>query len=145
MMNLNELEIAVLEMMLVGDHPLLNEMRRQLAVCHVGGRDYTGHGFFTSLQVDTNTVTFPQLRRLVLGDIMVDAEGLEDSGGFALFIKDGLISTLEGFSFADIWPDQITTFRLWYFWSNTQNYNNGERNWQALYDELDQTLKSIQD
>jgi hypothetical protein len=51
MKGLNELEQAVLDMLLSGDHPVLAKLRAQVKHARVISKKLTGVGFFCSFEV----------------------------------------------------------------------------------------------
>lgn len=75
-------------------------------------REFTGHGFYTD---------FDDVGDGVLGGCFCDCvlgtpSAVLNNGctvGFALFIRGGKISTLEGYTFGDEqWPDVIETYEV---------------------------------
>lgn len=112
--DLNPLERAVLEMFLDGDDARLGILREQLATCSVRSRELTGAGFFTNLHVPAGAHKIDSLHRVVISDVDADVPGLTHGAGFALFIENGVLDFLEGFSFGEPWPSEITGFQLRY-------------------------------
>ncbi len=47
---------------------------------------------------------------LELGDTHAKLEGLKLGAGFVMFIRDGLIKTLECYTYDEPWPISITTY-----------------------------------
>ena len=130
----SKIEKAVLEKLIEGSIPLLIELRKQFDVCTVKDREFTGHGFFADLSVPEETQKKVGLN-LVLGDVLgEDIPELQRGAGFLLFINDGILTCLEGFSYEEPWPTQVDEFRLTYF----KKHNNGllspatSRDWTAL-------------
>ena len=127
----NELSImeeAVLKKLLDGHLPLLIQLRRQLEQCTVAKREFTGHGFFTELTVPEN---IPRTTRLDIkfGDVIGEVPGLANGAGFLLYVKDGILDMLEGYSYDEPWPLSIEGFKL--------KYTKGEeRDWVALGETL---------
>jgi hypothetical protein len=111
----NELERQVLEKLLAGNHPVIQNLRRQLSGIQVVKRELTGTGFITSFHVQTSLIT-PSLQAICFkfGDVIADVENLEHGAGFLLYISDGAIDALEGYSFEEEWPERISQFRLSY-------------------------------
>lgn len=136
-----KIEQAVLEMLLAGSIPLLVELRRQFEVCTIKKRKFTGHGFFTDFSVPEETQKRVGLD-LVLDDVLgEDISGLQNGAGFLLFIKDGILDYLEGFSYEERWPESVNEFKLTYskkypgtppphklFWLSAES----ERDWTSL-------------
>jgi hypothetical protein len=102
----SSLEQVVIATILAPDHPVLNALRRQFERSHVASRETTGVGFFTELDVPTDVAPAPvKPGRLDLGDVTATIEGLEHGAGFVLFVQDGVLDFLEGFSYDEPWPD----------------------------------------
>ena len=112
---LSKIEKAVLEKLLEGSIPLLVELRRQCEACTIKDREFTGVGFFTDFSVPEETHKKVGLN-LVLGDVFGDdIPELQRGAGFMLFIEDGILTCLEGYSYEEPWPTQVDEFRLTYF------------------------------
>ena len=103
MHEIEPIERQVLQMLLAGDHQLLEELRKQLAHCVVVEREFTGVGFFTTFEVQGCIPQFEARRRIVIGDVCADVEDLDYGCGFILFVSDGIIGTLE----CHLWGDDV--------------------------------------
>ena len=125
---LSILEISVLSKLLDGDLPFLVQLRPQLELCIVEKREFTSYGFFTTLAVPGYIPTSPKLD-IKFGDVVADIQGLNSSAGFVLYIKNGILDMLEGYSCDELWPENISNFNL--------KYMNGEkRDWITLKKKL---------
>jgi hypothetical protein len=103
---LSALERDVMETLLSRDHPVLNALRRQFEQCHVVSRKLTGVGFYTDLAIAEDFAPAPvKPGRFALGDVTATVDGLERGAGFALFVEDGVLDFLEGFSYDEPWLD----------------------------------------
>lgn len=112
---LNGFERAVLEKLLAGNHPVLSALRAQLGSCEVSSREFTGHGFFTNLKVDPSVEPAPTSRpRIQIRDVGGKISGLKYGAGFVLFVTEGYLDFLEGFSYEEPWPPEISEFSLAY-------------------------------
>jgi hypothetical protein len=102
------LERDVIATLLRPDHPVFEALRQQFAVCRVKSREFTGVGFFTRLLV-TGVVVPTELTRIRfhLGDVAATLDGLEHGAGFVLWIENGVLATLEGFSYDEPCPDLV--------------------------------------
>ena len=132
------IEKAVLAKLLEGSTPLLVELRRQCEACTIKDREFTGYGFFTYFLVPEGTCKKDGLD-LVIGDVLGEnMPELQNGAGFLLFIKDGILSCLEGFSYDEPWPTQVDEFRLTY----AKKQNNGQlspatnRDWEVIENAL---------
>lgn len=102
MLDIEPIELRVMQMLLAGDHPILETLRLQFRHCWVADRNFTGVGFFTSFKIWERTPKIRPPRRIVLGDVGADVDGLQHGCGFILFVKDGLLDTLE----CHLWGDE---------------------------------------
>ncbi len=101
---LSPLERDVLATILAPEHPVMNALRRQLERCRVASRETTGVGFFTTLAIAPDIEPAPvRPGRMSLGDVKGDVDGLEHGVGFVLFVENGVLDVLEGFSYVEPW------------------------------------------
>ncbi len=110
---LTPLEAAVLEMLCAGEDPKLEVLRAQLAGVTVVGRELTGVGFFTQLQVPADAPTLDE-NVGPFGDVEAVLEGVEHGAGFLLWFRNGRMSQLEGYSYGEPWPKDAGRFSLRY-------------------------------
>jgi hypothetical protein len=115
MQELTPLERSVLDAALAGPGRTLESLRHQLENCRVRGREFTGVGFYTDLTPD-DSKRVHEIREadLRITDVWADIESLEHGAGFLLFVKDGLLQMLEGFTYDEPWPDEVKTFSVQY-------------------------------
>lgn len=112
--DLEPLDAAVLETLLAGNHPVLVALRAQLAEATLESRELSGVGFFTHFTLPPTVAPVP-VRCLRFGDVHGTIAGLEYGAGFVLFVDDGRLTMLEGFSYAEPWPvGPITEFSISY-------------------------------
>lgn len=112
MIGLNNLEQAVLDKLLAGDHPILAILRKQAAQTQLNKREYTGAGFYCDFLVGNNA---PLVQGdFDIGDVHAELEGLSHGAGFVLFIRGGRLSMLEGYTYDEQWPAHIKGFSLRY-------------------------------
>lgn len=71
----------------------LDEQLRDVVVC---SRENTGAGFFTIMRPANAKTLIPQTH--AIGNIFAKLAGMREPMTFVLFIKDGIIDTLEGAS-----------------------------------------------
>jgi hypothetical protein len=110
---LTPLEREIIATLLAPDHPVTQALRQQLVGCRVASREFTGHGFFSTLLVTDGVAAAPVARkRLALGDVSANIDGLEHGAGFVLFVREGVIAVLEGFAYDELWPDGVKRFRI---------------------------------
>lgn len=117
------IERAVLEKVLDGDYPMLLRLRRQLDVCIVVAREFTGVGFYTTLEVPQTEARTAGLDTK-FGDVIGEISGVSNGVGFLVYVKDGVLDTLEGYTFDEQWPLAIASFRLRYFKGEVRDWND---------------------
>ena len=118
-----DLERQVLEKLLAGNHSVIKNLRPQLAGIEVIKREFTGSGFITSFRVDSSLVPGVLLGKdFKFGDVVADIENLEHGAGFVLYISNGAIDALEGYSFEEPWPERISEFKLSYAKGDTRDF-----------------------
>lgn len=113
---LNEIEGAVLDKLLAGEVPALQVLRSQRQQLRVTKREVTGVGFYTEFGHPPDSVRLRAPTRVCLGDVLADMQGIEHGAGFVLFIEDGLITMLEGYTTANERWLESTTLRSLRYW-----------------------------
>ena len=100
MIGLNNLEQAVLDKLLTGDHPILAVLRKQVSQTQLAKRKYTGAGFYCDFAVGSNAPTVEG--DFEIGDVHAELEGLNHGAGFVLFVR--------GASAASTCPSRASAF-----------------------------------
>ena len=113
MEGLNTLEQAVLDKLLAGDHPVLAVLRAQAQRARVTRREHTGVGFFCDFDVPSDVPRAPH-SDFHLGDVNATLDGLAHGAGFVLFVRNGRLATLEGYTYEESWPKEIRNVKLTY-------------------------------
>jgi hypothetical protein len=113
MTELNTLERAVLTKLFEGEHPALLALRRQLEVATVMSRRVTGSGFFTTFALPSETPPAP-VKKARFGDVEARIVGLKYGAGFLVYVDDGELHMLEGYSYEELWPESVQSFELRY-------------------------------
>lgn len=115
MQQLNEIERRVLKMILHGDHPILAQLRQQLARCQVVNREWTGSGFFTELKVARDCDAADTKKDNVhFGDVVAEIEGVRHGMGFVMQVVSGYLASLEGYTFEESCRRNPRLFELRY-------------------------------
>jgi hypothetical protein len=83
----------------------LEILRGQMRDAIILSREMTGHGFYTIFMVSENALRLPNHQSLWTGDVCANVPSLNYGAGFHLYIKDGAVDQLEGFSYDGPWPD----------------------------------------
>lgn len=104
------LETEVMTMLLAGDGPTLEQLRRQLEAATVASREQSETGFATNFDVPAELrLSFNTLQ---LQGVAATIAGLEKGASFTLFVSDGVIDFLEGLTHGEPWPAEITEYTL---------------------------------
>jgi hypothetical protein len=114
MKNLTALEDQVLEMLLRGEDETLSVLRQQAKQMQVSSRKMTGAGFYTEFEVPSEASRVPGRPTFKLGDVNGTADNVKHGFGFLLYVKDGVVSMLEGYTYDDPWPDEVRGLVLTY-------------------------------
>ena len=114
MNSLAEFEAEVMNRLLAGDHPYLALLRDQYRSAVVRGHELSGKGFVCTFDVPASQATLPDGLDCAFGDVVGTLQGVINGVGFLLFVRDGLLSMLEGFTYGEPWPSEIGEFTLDY-------------------------------
>jgi hypothetical protein len=112
MVGLNEFEQAVLQKILAGNHPMLATLREQCGHARLAKRENTGVGFFCEFEVEADAPMVPG--NFQVGDVHAELEALKYGVGLVLFIREGRLHMLEGYTYDEPWPEQVRGFSLRY-------------------------------
>ena len=103
---MEELERVVMAHLLAADTVIAPALRAQYAVVRVAGREFTGGGFFVDFVVP------PEAPRIAPPELEIGADATLADGtavGFLLFVRDGALVMLEGYTFGDDpWPESAS-------------------------------------
>jgi hypothetical protein len=120
--NMQELTQQTLQMLLAGDDPALAILRSQLEVAKRRPPEYTGVGFFIHFDVPQEATRLPGNPTIRFGDVIAEIEGLQHGAGFVLFIDNGVLAMLEGYTYDEPWPEKVSTYKLKYTSGKTRDY-----------------------
>jgi hypothetical protein len=73
-----------------------------------------GVGFFTSFEVPPEAPRVKARPKFELGDVNGTADNVKHGLGFLLFVNDGALSMLEGYTYDEPWPDEVRGLVLTY-------------------------------
>jgi hypothetical protein len=100
-----DLTARLMSLLLAGHHPTNAVLREQYASASIREVRLTGVGFFIGFYVP------PAVARTVPtsfegGNVSIEVDGIKHPAGCVLFIRDGVISQLEGYTYGwDAWPE----------------------------------------
>ena len=83
------------------------KLQAQLEKIAVQKREFSTYGFSTHYAVIALEEALENDENLQLGKCQWNINGLRYGSDYILWIKNGLISYLEGFSYNEPWPDEI--------------------------------------
>jgi len=112
---LTPLETAVIDLILDTEGEPFDTIRQQLAHATIVKRESTGVGFFTEFLVPSDTPVRRDLPDATIGDVGAQFPTLQRGAGFLLFIRGGVVTMLEGYTYDEPWPkstDQFTVHRV---------------------------------
>lgn len=79
----------------------------------MASREATGVGFFTTLVIGDGAEPAPvKPGQMDLGDVTAVIDGVEHGVGFVLFVNDGVLDVLEGFSYDEPWTDLSASYHV---------------------------------
>ncbi len=110
-----EFEKKLMEMLLRGSDDVLVGLRNQYCNSNIESRRFTGAGFLTHFKVKAGIGPAADGRTFQIGDVNAIINGVKNQIGFVLFIKNGYLSMLEGYTLsADFWPSDYSNLLLVY-------------------------------
>ena len=109
---LTSLEKAALDMLLDKPGGQFEILRGQLAHAKVGRREFSSVGFFTYFIVPSDAEVRRDIPNMELRDVVAEFPDVKHGAGFVLFVRDGVINMLEGFTYDEPWPEKLSEFRL---------------------------------
>ncbi len=104
---LSPLEREIIEAILKcqKDIQVCEQLYKQYKVASVKKRIFTGVGFYTEFIINEKNLAIESNVQMQLGSVYATIEGLECGAGFVLFVENGFIATLEGYSYDEQWPN----------------------------------------
>jgi hypothetical protein len=118
-LKLTSLEHDVLNALLAGDDPVLSLLRDQLEQAISISREETGVGFFLMFELPRNVKKTFEINHAVkssfcFGDVDASINGLNNGAGFLIWVTDGCLRQLEGYTYGDAWPSNVDNYIIKY-------------------------------
>ena len=107
-MTYDEFEKTIIEDIIQTYPEYAERLTRQYGSATVTKRDIDGRGFSTYYEIGDKTASLGVGVDLQLGENQWNINGLKYGSDYILWIKNGIISSLEGFSYEEPWPEVIT-------------------------------------
>jgi len=124
MTTLKLLEKQVLQKFLFGENEILDILRKQVLMASVSSREMTGVGFFTKFVIPSDAQRILSHTKFILSDVIGTASNVKDGVGFVLFIGNGVLATLEGYTYDEPWPNEIQNLELSYSAGKIRDMDN---------------------
>jgi len=121
MTGLTSLSEKVIERLLAGDDEVLAVLREQARNSRVASNKETGVGFYTEFVVPSEIPRVPGRPTFRFGDVNGTAANVKHGLGFILFVKEGALASLEGYTYDEPWPDEIRQLKLPYSGGQSRN------------------------
>lgn len=118
---MNDLDQRLLQMLLAGDDPVLSMLRGQLDNATQRPKELSGVGFFIHFDVSEQALRIPGDPSFNFGDVIGEIEGLEHGVGFVLFVEKGLLAMLEGYTYGEQLPSELSSYELKYIGGETRD------------------------
>ena len=129
-MRCENFERKLMEMLLAGEDKMLSTLREQYASAKIISRERSEVGFFTSFSLDDRNDLKIDNKSFQIGDVDGLINGINGAVGFILYIKNGFISTLEGYTnINDKWPESDEEIVLIYDSGSKRNMERLKRKW----------------
>ena len=96
----------------MGDDPMLELLRQQFRMASVESIEVSGAGFFARFHWKQEPETLAHIHHAGIGSIQIESPDLEHGGGLVLFIRDGRLSMLEGYSHVCPWDQPLSGYVL---------------------------------
>lgn len=121
-----------MDVLLAGDDEVLATLRRQYEVANIVEENPDGVGFFIYYEVPDGSLRLRTARQsFTIGDVDGRVADVEDAVGFILFVMDGFVSSLEGYSLAlDSWPTRNDEIVLYYRSGGERDFATLANGWQ---------------
>lgn len=97
------IEQSAINMLLEGDDARQVALRHQLAAVRAVHRTANSAGIYAVFELDENTKRLEGRPSFHVADVFARSERCEEIG-FILFIKEGVIEYLEGYTYGDTYP-----------------------------------------
>lgn len=106
-----EFEQAAMQKILERDTPINVILRQQYKNAYVKDRSFSGAGFFTDFYMHGQVPHIIEPVEYAYGDVEAI---INDISGFSfiLFIKNGVMKCLEGYTWRESWPDKIYSYKF---------------------------------
>jgi hypothetical protein len=74
--------------------------------------ELTGVGFYAKFILDEKVEAVTEIAKSNFGGVQAEIPGVKNGCGFVLFVENGKIDTLEGYTYDEPWPSHFETYTL---------------------------------
>ena len=106
-MTYDEFEKTIIEDIIQTYPEYAERLTRQYGTATVTKRTIDSRGFYTYYDIGDKTASLGHGVNLQLGEDQWNINGLKYGSDYILWIKNGFITQLEGFSYEEPWPAEI--------------------------------------
>ncbi|HWD58335.1 MAG TPA: hypothetical protein VG308_08665 [Stellaceae bacterium] len=105
--SLSAVERQIIETMIIGEYGPATLFLRQIGVAQIDKRRLTGVGVFVDLSIPRSAPRVDAISAELSAGFRTSFSTPADVVGFTLFIRDGAVSFLEGYTYGDaVWPEE---------------------------------------
>jgi hypothetical protein len=125
-----DFESKLIKMLLYGEDEVLIKQNKQYGIAKISSRDFSDVGFYTTFSVPQSDDLCINTKSFYIGDVDGMIDGIEGAIGFLLFVKNGYISQLEGYTnVIDKWPESLDAIALSYDSGDKRNISRLKEKW----------------
>ncbi len=107
-----DLIARLMPLLLAGDRPTCSTLREQYADATIREIELTGVGFFARFDIRADAPR-TEPKGFAGGNVVITLEGVEHGAGCVLFVRDGAIAMLEGYTNgSEAWPERPVVLAL---------------------------------
>lgn len=130
-MKYEDFECKLIGMLLYGEDEVFIKLEKQYEKAKIVSRDFSDVGFFTHFSILPSDDLCIDSKSFYIGDVDGMVDGINGAVGFVLFVKDGYISMLEGYTNAiEKWPKSYDAITLSYDSGDKRNIACLKEKWE---------------
>lgn len=107
---LNALEKEVVIKFCEYENIQINDLGKQLDTLKVKSRKLSGVGFITAIEVPNALVVMSGTESFTGGRVGMYLNDERINTGYLIYIKEGCLEGIEGYTYDDPWPASVSTF-----------------------------------
>lgn len=123
-------EKRLMRMILAGNEKTLETLREQYAIARIKSVESSDVGFFIRFLIRNQKNLNINNKSFEIGDVDGNINGIRGALGFILYVKDGFIEALEGYTnVVDKWPKSNQKITLTYDSGEERNIEKLKSKW----------------